>query len=427
MVNNMKHFSWVAGLALISAVFSGCNGNKAEDTATGGGTGGTATTSGGDSGSGARPKVTAPTVAASGDTIKIGIVGSLTGDQKPWGEDSINGAKMAVEEFNAAGGLSGKKIELLVGDSMSKPEQAKSATEKMLSDGAIAIVGEVASGHTIQIAKAAYPKAVPVIAIGATKTTLTDEGENVFRVCYTDDFQGPVMAKFAFDELQLKKVALMTDNKQPYSQGLSKSFADTFKALGGEIVGEVFYESGNTQFTSQVTDLKSKNPEGIMLSGYFTEVGPIAQEIRRQGMQAKLLGGDGWDSPQLLISGGDAIVGSYFCNHYNNKEDRPEVKAFLDKWTKKYGGEPGTTMAALGYDAMGLTLDALKRASAPDSIAIMKAVDESEGYQGVSGVINLKGNGGNPAKRALVVEVRPQSEGFQVFRKAYDPSDLKKP
>ena len=250
MVNNMKHFSWVAGLALISAVFSGCNGNKAEDTATGGGTGGTATTSGGDSGSGARPKVTAPTVAASGDTIKIGIVGSLTGDQKPWGEDSINGAKMAVEEFNAAGGLSGKKIELLVGDSMSKPEQAKSATEKMLSDGAIAIVGEVASGHTIQIAKAAYPKAVPVIAIGATKTTLTDEGENVFRVCYTDDFQGPVMAKFAFDELQLKKVALMTDNKQPYSQGLSKSFADTFKALGGEIVGEVFYESGNTQFTS---------------------------------------------------------------------------------------------------------------------------------------------------------------------------------
>lgn len=224
MVNNMKHFCtcWVA---LISAVFSGCNGNKAEDTATGGGTGGTATTSGGDSGSGARPKVTAPTVAASGDTIKIGIVGSLTGDQKPWGEDSINGAKMAVEEFNAAGGLSGKKIELLVGDSMSKPEQAKSATEKMLSDGAIAIVGEVASGHTIQIAKAAYPKAVPVIAIGATKTTLTDEGENVFRVCDTNDFQGPV-AKFAFDELQLKKVAFMTDNKQPYSQGLSKSFAE---------------------------------------------------------------------------------------------------------------------------------------------------------------------------------------------------------
>ena len=153
----------------------------------------------------------------------------------------------------------------------------------------------------------------------------------------------------------------------------------------------------------------------------------MAQQIRAQGMKdVKLLGGDGWDSPQLLVSGGEAILGSYMCNHYNNNEDRPEVKTFLDKWKKGHGGkDPQTTMAALGYDATMLMIDGIKRAAAPNSKAIITALNETEGFQGVSGSINLKGKNGNPEKRALVVEIRPASEGFQVFRKAYEPSQIK--
>lgn len=423
---NRSLFSAALLATVLGVTAIGCNGGgeTAKDTP---GEAPKATEPAGGGTAALRPEPTAEGVKAEGDTIKIGIVGSLSGDQKPWGEDSIQGGQMAVDEFNAAGGLNGKKVDLLVGDSASKAEQAKSAAEKLISDGVIGIVGEVASGHTIQIAKSAFQKAIPVVAIGATKTTLSDEGTNVTRVCYTDDFQGPVMAKFAFDELGLRKVGVMTDNQQPYSQGLSKSFSEKFKALGGEIVGEAFYESGQTQFNGQITELSAKKPDGLFLSGYFTEVGPIAQQVRQAGMKdVKLMGGDGWDSPQLLVSGGDAILGSFFCNHYNNREDRPEVKQFLEAWKKTHGGkEPGTTMAALGYDATKLMLDGLKRAASLDSKALIAAINDTENFAGVSGKITLKGANGNPKKRALVVEVKSEKDGFQVFRKAYEADEVK--
>jgi branched-chain amino acid transport system substrate-binding protein len=335
---------------------------------------------------------------------------------------------MAAEEFNAAGGVNGKKVELVIGDSASKAEQAKTATEKLLSDGVVGIIGEVASGNTIQIAKAAFGKAVPVVAIGATRTDLTDEGTHVVRVCYTDAFQGPVMATFAFEDLGKRKVGIITDNKAPYSQGLSKSFGEKFKALGGEIVGEVFYETGQTDFTGPINEIKGKNPDILFLSGYFPEVGPMAQAIRAAGIgkDVPLLGGDGWDSPQLLVSGGDAILGSYMCNHYNNKETRPEVTEFLTKWKAKHNGkEPGTTMAALGYDAAMLMFDGLKRAKNLNSKDLIASLNDTEGFKGVSGVVNLKGKGGNPDKQALVVEIAPAAQGFQVFKKAFSPSDIK--
>jgi branched-chain amino acid transport system substrate-binding protein len=423
-----RKFLWI-GASLTAALtigLSGCNGGSTSGGTTGTGTTGTEPANTG--GTAARPMPTADGPVASGDTIKIGLIGSLTGDQKPWGEDSVKGAQMAVEEFNAAGGLNGKQVELLIGDSASKAEQAKSAAEKLMSDGAIAIVGEVASGHTIQIAKSAFEKGVPVVAIGATRTDLTNEGGHVFRVCYTDDFQGPVMAKFAYDKLGLRNIGVMTDNKQPYSQGLSKSFSDTFVALGGKIAGEVFYESGQTQFSGQLTELKAKQPDGVFLSGYFTEVGPIAQQARQAGLEkVPFLGGDGWDSPQLLTSGGDAILGSYFCNHYNNADNRPQVLDFLKKWRAKNDGkDPGTTMAALGYDAMALTLDALKRAEQPGGKAIIAALEGTSNFAGVSGDITLTGMNGNPAKRAIVVEVsKPDAQGnWQKFAIDYTPEQI---
>jgi branched-chain amino acid transport system substrate-binding protein len=371
---------------------------------------------------GARPMPTAQGFAAEGDTIKIGIVGSLTGPQAPWGQDSIAGARMAVEEFNALGGVGGRKVELLVGDSQSRAEGAKSAAEDLMRRGVIGLLGEVASGHTIQVAKSAFAKGVPLIAIGATKEEVTLEGANIFRVCYTDDFQGPVMAVFAYHELGLRNVAIMTDKSQPYSTGLSDNFRRKFEALGGTIVDEQFYESGQAQFSAQLTSLKGKNPEGLFLSGYFNEVGPIARQAREIGLNAKLLGGDGWDSREILTTGGDAIIGGFFCNHYNSREERPEVQAFLSKWrAANEGREPGTTMAALGYDAAGVMLDALKRADAHNSRALIAAIEATEGFPGVTGQITLRGKNGNPPKRALVVEVT--REGFE-FRRAYEHGEI---
>ncbi|RYG25023.1 ABC transporter substrate-binding protein [bacterium] len=351
---------------------------------------------------------------------------SLSGENKPWGDDSLEGAKMAVAEVNAAGGINGKQVELLVQDDASTPEGGKSAAEKLLSQGVVELLGEVSSSITIQIANSAFEKNVPVVDIGGTKPEITDIGSNIFRVCYTDDFQGPVMAQFAYEELGLRNVALMTDNQQAYSQGLSKTFKEHFEKLGGKIVDEEKYNTSDTAFQGQLNAMKAKNPDGVFMSGYFTQVGPIAQQARAAGIKAKFLGGDGWDSPTLLDSGGNAIIGGYMCNHYNNKEDRPEVKEFLAKWKKAHGGkEPGTTMAALGYDAAAVGLNAIKNAKSPDTAGIIAALDETENFKAVSGTITLKGGNGNPTKQALVVEIRPLSEGFQVFRKAYTPDMIK--
>lgn len=355
--------------------------------------------------------------------IQLGLVASINGDLKPWGEDSLKGAVLAMDEFNANNDVGGKKVQLLIEDSASKPEQGKTAAEKLMSKGVLGLLGEVASGITMQMALTAKDKGVPVLAIGATKTDLTTISPDVYRVCYTDDLQGPVMAEFAYHEQGLRNVALMTDKKQPYSTYLSQTFRDHFIKLGGKIVDEQFYESQATQFSGQLTQLKAKNPDGLFLSGYFTEVGPIVRQAKDAGINAKYLGGDGWDSSDILTSGGEAILGGFFCNHYNNLEDRPEVKEFLTKWNGKYGGTPGTTMGALAYDATKLALDALKRAKEVTPKGLSEAIRDTVDFPGVSGKITLRGQNGNPPKRALVVKL---TKDGQVFEKAYEPSELTK-
>ncbi len=401
-------------VALMSLGLAGCKDNASSS--------GDSTSTSGAGGAGA---------TASGDTIKIGLVASLNGALLPWGQDSDKGAMLAVQEANEAGGVGGKKIELVRQDSNSKAEEGKTAAEKLISDGVIAMIGEVASGITMQIKEVTVPKGIPLVAVGATNPKVTSENADgkVFRVCYTDDLQGPVMAKFAYDYLGLRKVAVMTDEAQPYSQGLSDSFMAAFKKFGGTIVDEQSYETGQSQFRSQVTALQGKAPQGIFISGYFTEVGPMARQIRSQGMKdAVLMGGDGWDSADLVSAGGDAIVGGYFCNHYNNMDARPQVASFLDNWKKANNGElPGTTMGALGYDATALVIDALKRVAAAgkeiNSANLTEELENTVNFPAVSGDITLKGMKGDPPKRALVVQL--EKSGSQKFIKAYEPSELK--
>lgn len=361
--------------------------------------------------------------------IPIGLVASENGELRPWGVDCEAGVKLAVDEANKAGGVQGHQIKLLVEDSGSKPEQGKSATDKLISEGVLAVMGEVSSGITAAMSVPCFEKGVPDVAVGATKTTLTDIGNTEFRVCYTDALQGPVMANFAYKELGLRNVGLMTDKKQPYSTGLSDAFRATFTKLGGKIVDEEFYESGQTDFKGQLTNMKSYKPDGIFASGYFTEVGPIARQVKEAGLDVKMFGGDGWDSSQMFETGGSAILGTYFCNHYNKYETRPEVAKFLDDWKAAYPSNPvaATTMGALGYDAANVVIDALKRAKSLDSLAVRDALDDTENFKGVTGTITLKGNNGNPPKRAIVVTWAPVGNSAeQKFVKAYDPSEVTK-
>jgi branched-chain amino acid transport system substrate-binding protein len=412
--------------AIVAGALAGCNagGTAADGTATGAGAGTHAA-----GGAAARPMPTADGHTVEGDEIVIGLVASQNGDLRPWGVDSVRGAELAIAEVNDAGGIGGKRIRLETGDSMSLPEQGKNAAENLVArHRVVGLVGEVASGITRQIATVAFENGIPLVAIGATNPAITEYG-NTFRVCYTDDMQGPVMAKFAYEELGLRRIGLVTDKKQPYSTGLSDSFEAYFTKLGGEIVAKEFYESGQTQFAAQLTNLRQRQPDGLFMSGYFNEVGPLARQARQAGITVPLLGGDGWDSAEILRTGGDAILGGFFCNHYNHQEDREEVRQFLSKWRERFPNQPvpATTMGALGYDAMALMLDAIRRAHEADanqplnSRRINDALENTVGFRGVSGTITLQGMGGDPPKRAIVVRLTPQG---QEFVKAYEADEV---
>ncbi len=346
---------------------------------------------------------------AEGNTIKIGMIASLNGENQPWGVDSKKGAELAVEEFNAAN--PDMKVELIVEDTGSKPEGGKSAAEKLVGDDKVlAVIGEVASGVTIPAADVCQENGVPIVAVGATRVDITEKGAAVFRACFTDNFQGAAMAKYAYDDLKLRNVAIFTDRKLPYSTGLSDVFRQAFESFGGKVAIEEFYEAGNVDFKAQLTNIKAANPDGLFCSGYFTEVGPIARQREQVGLNVPMLGGDGWDSTKLIDSGGSGIIGGYFLNHYHNSEPREEVKAFVSKFKAKFGQEPATAMGALGYDATNVVLTALKASGAKDSKSLIGAIQSVKDMTGVSGKISI-GPDGNAQKPALVLQV--EKTGFK--------------
>lgn len=395
---------WIGVGALI---FGGCKSEGANGGSSNGG---------GEVGASVRPESPGEGNRVEGDVIKIGVIASLNGELKPWGEDSVKGIQMAVDEFNAAGGVNGKKVQLVIEDTASKPEVGKTATEKLVNeDKVVAIIGEIASGITQPAAQVCFQYGVPIISPGSTRVDITNIGSNVFRVCFTDNFQGAAMAKFAYEDLGLRRVAILTDKKQPYSTGLSEVFRQAFTDFGGEIVDEQFYESGTQDFKPQLTNIKAKNPDGLFCSGYFNEVGPIARQKEIVGLNVPMLGGDGWDSAELLTSGGRGIIGGYWSNHYSNYEERPQVQRFIEAFKKRFGGPPATAMAPLGYDAALVLLDALKRAESLDSKAITKAIAETKNLDTVSGTITI-GADGNAEKSILILQVTAEARDMPVKR-----------
>ena len=396
--------AYAAIAALVIAllfVLAGCpgGGDKNGASGTGGSTGGTIA---------GREMPTAEGNKKEGDTYKIGLIASLNGENQPWGVDSQKGAQLAVEEFNAAN--PDMKVDLIVEDTGSKPEGGRSAADKLVGeDKVLAVVGEVASGITIPAAQVCQENAVPIVAVGATRVDITQGGGAIFRACFTDNYQGAAMARYAYDDLKLRNVAIFTDRKLPYSTGLSDVFRQAFEDAGGKIAIEEFYEGGNVDFKAQLTNIKNANPDGMFCSGYFTEVGPIARQREQVGLKVPMFGGDGWDSTKLIDTGGTGIIGQDFLNHYHNSEQRPEVQTFVANFKKKFGQEPATAMGALAYDATNVVLTALKDSKAQDSKALITAIAGVKDMKGVSGTITI-GPDGNAQKPGLILRV--EKDGF---------------
>jgi branched-chain amino acid transport system substrate-binding protein len=347
------------------------------------------------------------TVATSGSgPIPVGEYASMTGDTATFGQSSHKGITLAVDEMNAAGGVNGRQIDLRKEDDQSQATEAATAVQKLIDrDHVAAVLGEVASGSSLAAAPICQGKQIPMISPASTNPRVTQVGNYIFRVCFIDPFQAKVMATFAAKNLKLKRIAIFKAQDAPYSTGLADNFVTAFTKLGGEIVANQSYTTTDTDFKAQLTSIKAQNPDGIFIPGYYNQVGTIGRQARELGIKVPLLGGDGWDSPSLFKAAGDALEGCYFSDHFHPEEKRPEVRDFIQKFKAKNSGEVPDAMAALGYDAARILVDAMKRAKSVSGPDLRAAIASTRDFSGVTGKITI-GPDRNAVKPALVLQIR---------------------
>jgi len=343
--------------------------------------------------------------ASSGGNIIIGHFASMTGPQATFGISTDQAIRLAVKERNAKGGVKGRKIEVVTIDDAGKQSEAATAVTRLINDHkAVAVLGEVASSLSLAGGPIAQKAKVPMISPSSTNPDVTDVGDYVFRVCFLDDFQGWVDAKFAFENLKAKKAAILYDQAQAYSSGLADYFQKAFQEMGGKVVTKQAYTGGNLEISSQLQSIKGAGAEVVFLPGYYSDAGTIIRKAREAGIKVPFVGGDGWDSEELAKIAGDAINGNYFSNHYATEEDRPEVKNFVGKYKQEYGKTPDA-LAALGYDAALVLFDSMERAPSLDGKALRDAIAATKNFTGVTGTFSIDENR-NAQKSAVIVEYK---------------------
>lgn len=348
--------------------------------------------------------------------IVIGGVGPVSGEAATFGQSIKEGCELAVEEWNAAGGLLGKNIKLIYQDDKGDPTEAATVWTKLITqDKVVAIVGTVMSKCSLAGAPISQQYKVPMISPTSTNPKVTEVGDYIFRACFIDPFQGTVGAKFAYENLKARKAACIFDVGNDYTKGLAEFFRDKFTELGGTIVAFEAHPTGTTDFKAQLTKIIAAKPDVIYISDYYNDVGLIAKQARELGFNGPLVGGDGWDSPDLVKIGGTAVENGYFTNHFSKDDPRPIVQEFVKKYQAKFGKVPDA-FAALAYDAMQIMLDAIKRAGSTDPEKIKKALAETN-INVVSGLITFDKNR-NPIKSAVIIAIK---NGQQVYQATVNP------
>jgi branched-chain amino acid transport system substrate-binding protein len=336
--------------------------------------------------------------------ILIGEYGSLTGGIATFGISTKQGSELAFEGVNQKGGILGQKIKLIVEDDQSKPEEAGTVVNKLIhQDHVVAMLGHVASSHSLAAAPICQAEHIPMISPSSTNPRVTQVGNYIFRVCFLDTFQGAVMAKFAYDTLKVRKVAILVDVRSDYSVGLQTFFGQAFKKFGGTIVTDQSYSQGDSDFRAQLTAIKGANPDAIYVPGYYTEVGTIVHQARELGITVPFLGSDGWDSPKLWEIGGAALNGCYFSNHYATDDPNPVVQKFVTDYKAKYGVIPDA-LAALAYDAARIMAASIEKAGSTDGAKIRDQIAATKDFDGVTGIITLNSER-NAVKSAVIVKV----------------------
>lgn len=346
---------------------------------------------------------------SNGDTIKIGVFEPMTGANAAGGQMTVEGIKLANEMYPE---VLGKKIEIVVVDNKSdKVEAANAAARLIEKDKVNAIIGSYGSSLSMAAGDLVKKNKVPAVGCSPTNPLVTLDNDFYFRVCFIDPFQGTVMANYAFNDLGAKKAAIIQDVTQDYSVGLSKYFVDAFKKLTGDensILEISSYNSGDQDFTAQLSNVKSKDPDVIFAPGNYGESALLIKQARELGINIPILGGDTWEAPEFLSIGGDAVEGIVFSTHFTAEAPvTDKSKEFLDAYKNKFDKD-ANAFAALGFDAYLVILDAITRANSANPVDIQKALAETEGFIGATGIITLDENG-DAVKSAVINQVKDET------------------
>ena len=356
--------------------------------------------------------------------IKIGANLEMTGNTATFGQSATNGAKLAIKQVNAKGGVLGKQITLVVADNKSDTAEAANAMQKLATqDKVIASIAPIASSSVMAAAQVNESAKILGISPTASNPNVTVDPETgkvrdyLFRATFIDPFQGAVMANFAKNTLKAQKAAVYIENSSDYSKGLGKFFKETFVQNGGNIVSDEAYLAKDTDFKATLTKIKASNPDVIFVPGYYQEVGMIIKQAREIGITVPILGADGWDSAKLPeIAGAEALNNTFFSNHYSPDDNSPEIKNFVEAYKAEYGQVPDA-FAALSYDATMMIIEAIKRAGVEDSVKVKDELAKTKDYQGVSGSITLDEKH-NAVKGVVIIEMK---NGIQAFKEKIKP------
>ena len=356
--------------------------------------------------------------------IKIGMVYELTGNTASYGTSAANGAKLAFKGINANGGILGKQIQIVTADNKGEPSESANAMTKVITqDKVVAVTGFTVSSCGIAGSAVAEDTKIPFVAAAAVnpKVTVDERTGKVknytFRACFIDSFQGIVGVDFAFKSLKARKTAIMTDSSSDYSKGLTRIFKDSFTGKGGKIVAEEAYLQKDQDYKSVLTKIKAQNPDLLYIPGYYEDVGKIVKQAREMGIMIPVLGADAWDSPILVeIAGPKALNHTYFTNFYSVEDKNPISNNFVEAYKKEYGTIPDS-MAAMGYDAANLLVDAIRRANSTESAKIRDALSGTKNFKSVSGEMSL--NSTHDAVRGVVII--EMKDGKQVYKETIKP------
>ncbi|MGD8399706.1 MAG: ABC transporter substrate-binding protein [Bacillota bacterium] len=340
-------------------------------------------------------------------TIKIGTIQPISGQIAAYGSQTRDAIVMAVDEINAQGGVLGKRLKLMVEDDENNPEKTMNAFIKLTAkDRVVGIIGALTSKCSLAIAQDAQARQVVLISPASTNDTLTTAGDYIFRACYQDSFQGRVCAQFAVNTLRATRAAILFDITNDYSKGLMRNFQKKFTTLGGKVTGCESYSTGDKDFNAQLTKIKATRPEVLFLPDYYSTVALIAKQARSQGITIPLLGSDGWD--EIVNNAGAEVVDCYYSNHYSPEDVDPDVQAFVRKFKTRYRLTPNA-LAALGYDAAHLLVEAIKKAGTVEPEPLKTALFQTN-RKFVTGRIKFDATG-NPVKSAVMLKIIKDSTG----------------